>query len=43
RVDGIFGKRTKKAVINFQTANGLTKDGVVGSKTGMKLSVACRV
>ncbi|PID83647.1 hypothetical protein CSB11_00155 [Candidatus Campbellbacteria bacterium] len=39
----MFGKRTKKAVINFQTANGLTKDGVVGSKTGMRLSAACRM
>ena len=31
--DGVFGTRTKQAVIRFQTANGLDADGVVGSKT----------
>ncbi|PID83094.1 hypothetical protein CSB11_03110 [Candidatus Campbellbacteria bacterium] len=43
KADGIFGKRTKQAVMNFQTVKGLKADGVVGSKTGMKLSVACRM
>ena len=32
-VDGVFGKNTKKAVIAFQKANGLTIDGRVGSQT----------
>ncbi|MBQ8267928.1 MAG: peptidoglycan-binding protein, partial [Clostridia bacterium] len=32
-VDGIFGTATKNAVIKFQKANGLTPDGIVGSKT----------
>ena len=33
KVDGIFGTQTKNAVIKFQKANGLTPDGIVGSKT----------
>ena len=32
-VDGIFGKLTKAAVIDFQKKMGLKQDGVVGSKT----------
>lgn len=32
-VDGIFGTATRDAVIKFQKANGLTPDGIVGSKT----------
>jgi len=31
--DGIFGNKTKSAVIAFQTANNLTPDGIVGPKT----------
>lgn len=31
--DGIFGKMTEEAVKEFQRANGLTPDGVVGPKT----------
>ncbi|HEY5368345.1 MAG TPA: peptidoglycan-binding protein [Hanamia sp.] len=31
--DGIFGNKTKSAVIAFQTANSLTPDGIVGAKT----------
>lgn len=31
--DGIFGSGTKKAVIAFQKAHGLTADGIVGEKT----------
>jgi peptidoglycan hydrolase-like protein with peptidoglycan-binding domain len=32
-VDGIFGAKTTQAVKDFQTKNGLTADGVVGTKT----------
>ena len=32
-VDGIFGNKTRNAVIKFQKANGLVADGIVGSKT----------
>lgn len=32
-VDGVFGGNTKNAVIAFQTANGLSSDGIVGPKT----------
>jgi len=33
RVDGRFGDATRKAVIMFQTANGLDADGLVGQET----------
>ena len=32
-VDGIFGSKTKEAVKYFQRKNGLTPDGIVGTKT----------
>lgn len=32
-VDGIYGSKTKSAVIWFQKKNGLTADGIVGKKT----------
>ena len=32
-IDGIFGSRTLSAVRNFQSANGLTVDGLVGNNT----------
>jgi len=34
---GVFGPKTKAAVIDFQTGNGLTADGIVGSQTWAKL------
>ena len=33
RLDGIFGEKTKKAVLQFQWLNDLRKDGIVGPKT----------
>lgn len=42
KADGIFGSKTKAAVIYFQRRNGLTQDGIVGAKTaaamGLKLT-----
>lgn len=38
-VDGIFGSQTEKAVKYFQRKNGLTADGVVGSKTLAALGI----
>ena len=32
-VDGVFGPKTKQAVIYFQKKNNLTADGIVGAKT----------
>lgn len=37
KVDGIFGTKTLAAVRQFQKANGLTVDGVVGKNTWKKL------
>ena len=39
-VDGIYGTRTKNAVISFQKKNGLTADGIVGSKTLAALGIS---
>ncbi|MFH1855838.1 MAG: peptidoglycan-binding domain-containing protein [Candidatus Omnitrophota bacterium] len=36
-VDGKIGKNTRKAIKEFQKANGLLADGVVGEKTWSKL------
>lgn len=33
RADGVFGLKTYRALVAFQTANGLTSDGVAGKKT----------
>lgn len=42
KADGIFGAKTKAAVVKFQRNNGLTADGIVGTKTaqamGLRLS-----
>lgn len=32
-VDGIFGIKTKAALVSFQNANGLSADGILGAKT----------
>ena len=32
-VDGVFGAKTKAAVMSFQKAKGLGADGIIGSKT----------
>jgi hypothetical protein len=37
KADGIFGQKTKTAVMAFQSAYGLTSDGIVGAKTRDKL------
>ncbi len=39
-VDGIFGGGTEKAVQYFQRKNGLTADGVVGTKTAAALGMS---
>lgn len=36
-VDGIFGPRTRRALIAFQRAHGLVPDGIVGPKTRVAL------
>lgn len=37
--DGIFGPKTKAAVLQFQEANGLKKDGIVGGNTRDRLTL----
>ncbi len=39
-IDGIFGAKTKLAVINFQSTQRLVTDGIVGEKTWSKLNAA---
>lgn len=39
QADGIFGPLTEEAVKEFQKANGLSVDGIVGAKTWAKLNV----
>ena len=36
-IDGVFGAKTKEAVINFQKNNNLTQDGIVGPNTWDRL------
>ena len=38
KIDGVMGKKTRKAVKEFQKANGLSADGIVGKKTSELLS-----
>lgn len=38
-VDGVFGAKTKAAVISFQRKNGLTADGIVGNATAKAMGV----
>lgn len=38
QIDGHMGVQTKKAIKEFQKANGLTPDGMVGKRTWEKLS-----
>lgn len=38
-VDGVFGSATQKAVQYFQRKNGLTADGIVGTKTAAALGM----
>lgn len=38
--DGIFGAKTKAAVISFQKKNGLTADGIIGTKTAQALGIS---
>ena len=37
-IDGKIGKGSKKAIIDFQRANNLTVDGIIGRKTWSELS-----
>ncbi len=39
QVDGIFGSRTRAAVIRFQQDRGLTSDGIAGPKTQSALGI----
>ncbi len=38
-IDGKIGKKTRKAIEDFQRANGLKVDGIVGAKTWERLKV----
>ena len=37
-IDGIFGSRTRSAVVSFQRANNLSADGIVGCATWRRLT-----
>ena len=38
--DGIFGSKTKAAVVAFQKKNGLTADGIIGTRTAQALGIS---
>ncbi|MEG1499585.1 MAG: spore cortex-lytic enzyme [Clostridia bacterium] len=38
-IDGVYGEKTKNAVMSFQKDNGLIADGIVGVKTAAKLGI----
>lgn len=40
KADGIFGAKTKTAVIKFQRKNGLTADGIIGTRTAQALGIS---
>ncbi len=40
KVDGIYGKGTRSAVISFQKSRGLVADGIVGPKTAKALGIS---
>ncbi len=40
-VDGIFGSKTKAAVMAFQAKNGVAVDGIIGPVTGPLYTAAC--
>lgn len=39
KIDGIYGKQTKEAVVKFQMDNNLIADGIAGTKTLEKLNI----
>ena len=39
KIDGIYGEKTKAAVVKFQQAKGLTADGIAGTKTLSALGI----
>ena len=39
KIDGVYGEKTKKAIIKFQKNNNLTPDGVAGSATLAALGI----
>ena len=41
-VDGIYGPKTRAAVISFQRKNGLVADGIVGPKTAAAIGITLR-
>ena len=42
KIDGVFGSKTKTAVLSFQASNHLVQDGIVGRKTWTALGVNCK-
>jgi hypothetical protein len=40
-IDGVFGSKTKAAVMSFQASSGVAVDGIIGSVTGPLYTAAC--